>query len=247
MKRRKNLIASLLVSVTLHGIAVMCIAGFVIAGASQLVPVFKQGASSIVVTLAEPEKPDVPAPVVRPEVNRVVQMPVVVERMLMPAIDMKEQPIPAVERLNHPKPLVQDKPEVVKAPPQENPSSTAIAESESSGPQPGDSAAKNGDNASKGVQALVDEGSILDIQHPTYPLGAKLRGEEGLVVVKASVNAKGRAEKVEVLKSSGYAALDESAVNAMKRAKFVAKNGGVIRVGEVTQPFLYKLVIEGTN
>jgi len=242
VKHRKNLIASFFASLTLHGIAVMCIAGFVVAGGSQLVPVFRQGASSIMVTLAESGQSAAPLPEAKPDVRIDVPRP-----LKMPAIDIPEKPIPAVAGLKSPRPLVPDTNKSVEVTPEDKPVEVAGADSDDSSRRSDETGEKDGDNASKGVQMPADTGSYFDIQCPAYPLGAKLRGEEGLVVVKASVNAKGRAEKVEVLKSSGYAALDESAVNAMKRARFVARNGGSIRAGEVTQPFVYKLVLEGTN
>ena len=45
-------------------------------------------------------------------------------------------------------------------------------------------------------------------------------GEEGRVVMQVLVNDKGRAEKVEIIKSSGFNRLDESARTALMRAIF---------------------------
>lgn len=53
-----------------------------------------------------------------------------------------------------------------------------------------------------------------------YPPMARRMGEEGRVVMQVLVNDKGRAEKVEILKSSGFARLDESAKLALLRALF---------------------------
>ncbi|MFZ6819543.1 TonB family protein [Undibacterium sp. Ji22W] len=53
-----------------------------------------------------------------------------------------------------------------------------------------------------------------------YPPMARRMGEEGRVVMQVLVNDKGRAEKVEILKSSGFARLDESAKVALLRALF---------------------------
>ncbi|MFO7870401.1 MAG: energy transducer TonB [Kiritimatiellia bacterium] len=62
--------------------------------------------------------------------------------------------------------------------------------------------------------------------HPNYPLTSRIRGEEGVVVVRAWVTAEGRARKVEVVKSSGYGALDREAARALGKAAFVAAGGG---------------------
>lgn len=53
-----------------------------------------------------------------------------------------------------------------------------------------------------------------------YPPMAKRMGEEGRVVMQVLVNDKGRAEKVEIIKSSGFNRLDESARTALMRAIF---------------------------
>ncbi|WMW79952.1 TonB family protein [Undibacterium cyanobacteriorum] len=65
-------------------------------------------------------------------------------------------------------------------------------------------------------------GAVEYIQAPQadYPAMAKRMGEEGRVVMQVLVNDKGRAEKVEVIKSSGFNRLDESAKTALMRAIF---------------------------
>lgn len=62
---------------------------------------------------------------------------------------------------------------------------------------------------------------------PDYPRLSRLRGEEGDVVLKMWVNAKGRVDEVEVVGSSGFEELDAAAVRAVRMAKFTpAKQGG---------------------
>lgn len=55
---------------------------------------------------------------------------------------------------------------------------------------------------------------------PEYPKGARQRGEQGTVVLDAVVGAAGRAADISVIRSSGYADLDEAAVHALRAAKF---------------------------
>ena len=55
---------------------------------------------------------------------------------------------------------------------------------------------------------------------PEYPAAAKRMGEEGKVVMRVLINEKGRAERVEIQKSSGSARLDEAAKQALLRALF---------------------------
>lgn len=53
-----------------------------------------------------------------------------------------------------------------------------------------------------------------------YPAISKRLNEQGQVHMKVTVNAQGKAEKIEVTKSSGYSRLDEAARKAMLAARF---------------------------
>lgn len=55
---------------------------------------------------------------------------------------------------------------------------------------------------------------------PGYPAMAREQGYEGVVLVKAEVLTNGRVGQTVIRKSSGYAILDEAAVNAVKTWKF---------------------------
>lgn len=55
---------------------------------------------------------------------------------------------------------------------------------------------------------------------PEYPAAAKRMGEQGKVVMRVLVNEKGRAERVEIQKSSGSRRLDDAAQQALMRALF---------------------------
>ncbi|MBB5201489.1 energy transducer TonB [Glaciimonas immobilis] len=55
---------------------------------------------------------------------------------------------------------------------------------------------------------------------PEYPAAAKRMGEEGKVILRVLINEKGRAEHVEIQKSSGSGRLDEAARQALQRALF---------------------------
>jgi len=62
---------------------------------------------------------------------------------------------------------------------------------------------------------------------PVYPDGARARGESGDVTLEISVGADGTVDAVSVLASTGFAALDEAAARAARRARFVpAELGG---------------------
>ena len=62
---------------------------------------------------------------------------------------------------------------------------------------------------------------------PVYPEIARVRGYEGVVLVSAEVLPDGRVGEIKIRKSSGYAILDQSALQAVKPWKFEpAKKSG---------------------
>jgi protein TonB len=60
----------------------------------------------------------------------------------------------------------------------------------------------------------------IQAPQPDYPLASKRLGESGTVILRVLVNEKGRAERVEVHKSSGSSRLDEAGRQAALRALF---------------------------
>lgn len=55
---------------------------------------------------------------------------------------------------------------------------------------------------------------------PPYPAAARRRRQEGVVLLQVTVAAAGRATRVEVKQSSGFALLDEAAVRAVRQWEF---------------------------
>ncbi len=55
---------------------------------------------------------------------------------------------------------------------------------------------------------------------PVYPEIARLRGYEGIVLIFAEILPNGRVGEIKIRKSSGYAILDQSALQAIKPWKF---------------------------
>jgi TonB family protein len=77
---------------------------------------------------------------------------------------------------------------------------------------------------------------------PVYPLEARQKGYEGAVLLKVEVLQNGRVGEVQVEKSSGYEILDQSAIAAVKKWRFVpASKGGVNIPCWVTIPFKFQL------
>jgi len=59
---------------------------------------------------------------------------------------------------------------------------------------------------------------------PKYPRQAKLRNQEGTVLLQALVDAHGQTEQVRIVQSSGYHLLDYAAEKAVSRWEFVPAN-----------------------
>lgn len=55
---------------------------------------------------------------------------------------------------------------------------------------------------------------------PGYPLRARRMGYEGLVMLKVQVDEYGRVDDLEILKSSGYAVLDQAAISSVRKWLF---------------------------
>lgn len=77
---------------------------------------------------------------------------------------------------------------------------------------------------------------------PEYPAIAKSRNWQGKVMLRVQVSAEGLSDSVKVEKSSGYEILDECAVDAVKKWRFVpAKRGETPVASSVLVPINFSL------
>ncbi len=74
--------------------------------------------------------------------------------------------------------------------------------------------------------APVFDANYLDNPAPAYPSLSRRLNEEGQVLLRVRVTAEGRAERVEVARSSGFERLDRSARAAVARWRFVPAREG---------------------
>jgi protein TonB len=82
----------------------------------------------------------------------------------------------------------------------------------------------------------------LDNPAPGYPSRSKRDGEQGKVLLRVLVNSNGFPDKVEVSKSSGFARLDNAALQAVEHWKFVpARQGTQAIVASVIVPVSFIL------
>jgi protein TonB len=70
------------------------------------------------------------------------------------------------------------------------------------------------------------DADYLDNPAPTYPSLARRAGEEGKVMLRVFVEASGKPSKIEVRSSSGSQRLDDAAMAAVRRWKFVPARRG---------------------
>jgi protein TonB len=83
---------------------------------------------------------------------------------------------------------------------------------------------------------------------PSYPRSARRSGLEGVVKVTAMVDASGAVTSAEVLVSSGHAALDQAALEAVRRALFApAMSEGVPVPCRIVIPIRFQLSASARN
>lgn len=83
--------------------------------------------------------------------------------------------------------------------------------------------------------AVAQELKTSSRVEPIYPPASRRAGEEGTVRIKALVDERGRPTQVQVAKSSGFPKLDEAAMTAVRKWKFVAATDGTRPVTAWTQ------------
>ncbi len=83
---------------------------------------------------------------------------------------------------------------------------------------------------------------ITDNEKPHYPLVARRRGIEGVVLLRVTVGAQGNVLEIKVERSSGHDSLDDSARKSVKKWRFVpARRNGVAVQASVTVPVRFRL------
>ena len=149
---------------------------------------------------------------------------VVAEIPNMPAT----RPAPAPTQLTQ-RPHAQALPQTTAVPTAPSPvAATAAAESTPSAntatasPAPPSAQAPSVRTASPAAVVLPSsDADYLNNPAPVYPRMSRRMGEQGTVLVRVLISADGRAEQAEIRISSGYARLDEAALDTVKRWRYV--------------------------
>ncbi|PPE71854.1 hypothetical protein C3942_21290 [Solimonas fluminis] len=89
------------------------------------------------------------------------------------------------------------------------------------------------------VDAAIDWSSC---RRPSYPAGSVRRGEEGVVVIAADLDASAKVRQTRVAQSSGHEALDRVTLEAVGKCRFSpATEDGVAKAATAQVRFTWKL------
>ncbi len=92
------------------------------------------------------------------------------------------------------------------------------------------------------------EARLQDPFRPRYPNLSRLRGEQGVVGLRIEVRPDGTAGTVTILRSSGHVRLDETAVQAARKGRYVpARRGGRPVAGHFELNYRFELTAPGTG
>lgn len=144
------------------------------------------------------------------------------------------RPRPAEQKVTpQPKPLPRQQPQMLA-------SQTETAKSESEAPPVKNTPAPPAPAATL-TQARFDA-DYLQNPAPAYPAMSRRLGEEGRVLLRVHVDASGRPIQIEVKTSSGSPRLDQSALDAVGRWKFIpARRGEEAIAAWVQVPIVFNL------
>ena len=164
-----------------------------------------------------------------------------------PAPPVPTPPVPQPPKPRPPKPVPKPKPAPQKAPPlpkaiadptpapnaptgtlESTPTTVADANPAASAPAPASSSAPPGPPTGPSLVLPSSNAAYLNNPRPSYPSFSRRMGEQGKVMLRVFVGIDGSPQRIEIKESSGFERLDNAAVTAVQRWKFVpGKRNGV--------------------
>jgi periplasmic protein TonB len=112
-------------------------------------------------------------------------------------------------------------------PVEEKPPATAREEKPAPAPPVASAPPAPPSSAPAKTTAPISDAAYLQNPQPRYPISARRRGEQGTVVLNVLVTREGTAANVNVETSSGSRTLDEAALEAVRKWRFVPAKRGV--------------------
>ncbi len=148
----------------------------------------------------------------------------------------KPQPKPLPKKAP---PIVQKSPDFAPVEPVAEPTPTPAVSQPSSAP------ATTASTTATNTEQFTEANFRANYAHnpkPDYPMIAKSRGWQGKVLLRVKVSPEGLSDSVAVETSSGHDMLDESAIEAVKKWKFIpAKRGDTPVASSVIVPIIFTL------
>lgn len=93
-----------------------------------------------------------------------------------------------------------------------------------------------------GQASKASPARVIFRPEPPYPASARRSKQEGVVRVRATVSAAGRVTAAQVIRSSGFPALDSAALAAVRQWRFEpARSHGVAVASEIEAPLRFQL------
>jgi protein TonB len=135
-----------------------------------------------------------------------------------------------------PEPQIKVKPQIDEMVPTETPppevqfDEAVVPPAETSIP-----ASENAISATSAESAPSQDLKTTNRVEPIYPSSSRRAGEEGTVRVKVFVDENGRPKEVAIAKSSGFSRLDQTALEAVRKWRFVAATNAGTPVSTWTQ------------
>ena len=156
-------------------------------------------------------------------------------RVEQPAVRPPPQPLALPKEASVPEPtftVPPPEPRAAPEPPAARESSREVARG-----------APKGDVApAEKITPPVFSAAYLRNPQPVYPLSARRRGEQGTVLLKVLVTREGAAASVGVERTSGHAALDQAALEAVRKWRFApARRGAEPIESSVLVPIVFRL------
>ncbi len=104
------------------------------------------------------------------------------------------------------------------------------------------SAVATSNTASSDIEKPIFDAAFLKNPQPSYPVFAKKRQQQGIVMLKVKVSIDGKAEIVELAESSGFSLLDDAAQLAVAKWQFIpARRGDVVIAASVIVPVQFAI------
>ena len=156
-------------------------------------------------------------------------------------------PQPDIDAVKTITPITEQQQEMVKIAPQEElttPPHTAIDAVKPiiSTTEQQQEAVKTMPRPSQGTIRTKSKPGYFQNQPPKYPPLAKQMHQEGLVILMVEVDRKGLTVKVEIIQSSGYQLLDQSALEAVRHWRFQPERiGDIPTESKVAIPIRFRL------